>query len=215
MKEEGMNYKVSNHCTQCNSIVETGVIYSYTYNVTYTDELQNQGTEIILSKCLNCESPILTLEEFTNIEEHSFVNSTMRLFPDADNKALKNAPPIVIKPYKEALKCYKAQAYDACVIMCRKGIEAICLDKGETKGSLAIRLSNLRDNKVLEGTLYTWATELRMIGNDGAHSHELVVVQQDAKDSIDFFDALITYLYHLVNQYNQLTIRRQANKQGI
>jgi len=53
---------------------------------------------------------------------------------------------------------------------------------------------------------------LRLIGNDGAHSHDQVVTQLDAKDSMDFFDALITYLYHLVDQYNKLKSRRTKNQ---
>ena len=50
---------------------------------------------------------------------------------------------------------------------------------------------------------------MRLIGNDGAHSHDQIVDQQDAKEAIDFFDALITYLYHLVNQYEELIKRRE------
>lgn len=208
-------HKRPNYCPSCNSIVETAVVFTYTLNVNYTNELQNQGQEVILSKCLNCERPILIEEEFVNIEEHSWVSSSTQLYPNADNVALKNAPEMVIKPYAEAYKCYRVQAYEACVIMCRKGIEAICKDKGQSKGNLASKLLGLRSTQILDDTLYNWANELRLIGNDGAHSHDLVVTQQDAKDSIEFFDALITYLYHLVNQYNQLTSRRQANKQGI
>lgn len=207
-----VQYKLPNYCQQCNSIVETGVLYTYSYNVIYTDELQNQGSEIILSKCLNCESPLLVHEEFTNIEEHSFVNHRMQLYPITDNLALKNAPDIVINPYKEAYKCFRAQAYEACVIMCRKGIEAICIDKGAVGGNLAAKLVKLKTSGILEETLYSWATELRLIGNDGAHSHDMIVTQQDANDSIDFLDALITYLYHLVDQYNQLRLRRSVIK---
>ncbi|MCX2450063.1 DUF4145 domain-containing protein [Pedobacter sp. PLR] len=203
-----IKYKTPNYCPACNSIVETGVIFTYTYDVSYTDELQNEGTEIILSKCLNCDRPVLTEEQFRNIEEHSWINSKAQLYPVTDNIALKNAPGIVINPYKEAAKCYRAQAYDACVIMCRKGIEAICNDKGELKGNLADKLKNLKNKNVLETTLHSWANELRLIGNDGAHSHDQIVTQQDAKDSIDFFDALITYLYHLVSQYDKLKARR-------
>jgi len=208
MADIEIKYKTPNYCPTCNSIVETGVIFTYTYDVTFTDELQNEGTEIILSKCLNCESPVLTEQQFQNVEEHSWANNKIQLYPLTDNVALKNAPYIVINPYKEASKCYRAQAYDACVIMCRKGIEAICKDKGETKGILAEKLKNLRDKRILEDTLYSWTNELRLIGNDGAHSHDQIVTQQDAKDSIDFFDALITYLYHLVDQYNKLKTRR-------
>ena len=95
--------------------------------------------------------------------------------------------------------------------MCRKGIEAICYDKGQEKGNLITKLKNLKDLQVLEGTLYKWTDELRLIGNDGAHSHNQIVTQQDAKDAIDFFEALITYLYHLVEQYDSL-VKRRRNK---
>ncbi len=208
MTETEIKYKTPNYCPTCNSVVETGVIFSYTYDVTYTDELQNEGTVVNLSKCLNCERPILTEEQFNNIEDHSWTNSKIQLYPNTENIALRNAPEIVINPYKEATKCFRAQAYEACVIMCRKGIEAICKDKGETKGNLASKLKNLKDKGILEDTLYNWTNELRLIGNDGAHSHDQIVTQQDAQDSIDFFDALITYLYHLVDQYNKLKSRR-------
>lgn len=208
MTDPEIKYKTPNYCPNCNSIVETGIIFEYAYNVTYTDELQNNGTALILSKCLNCDSPFLTEEEFQNIEEFSWTNNKVQLYPITDNIALKNAPDIVTNPYKEAQKCYRAQAYEACVIMCRKGIEAICTDKGEVKGNLADKLKKLKEKSVLEETIYNWSNELRLIGNDGAHSHEKIIDQQDAKDSIDFFDALITYLYHLVDQYNKLKARR-------
>src|SRR5690554_5537687 len=117
MNEPEIKYKVPNYCPTCNSIVETGVLFTYTYDVTYTDELQNQGTAVILGKCLNCNRPFLSQEDFQNIEEHSWTNDQFQLFPLTDNVALKNAPDIVINPYKEAQKCFRAQAYEACVIM--------------------------------------------------------------------------------------------------
>jgi len=208
MTEPEIQYKVPNYCPTCNSIVETGVLFTYTYDFTYTDELINQGTLVILGKCLNCNRPFLSQEDFQNIEDHSITDNEIQLFPLTDNVALKNAPDIVINPYKEAQKCYRAQAYEACVIMCRKGIEGICTDKGEVKGNLAEKLKKLKEKHILEDTFYNWSNELRLIGNDGAHSHEKIINKQDARDSIDFFDALITYLYHLVDQYTKLKTRR-------
>lgn len=208
MEEPEIKYKASGYCPSCNSIVETGILFSYAYDVNYIDELQYEGVGISLSKCLKCNQPFLTQEDFHHIEEHSVGSDAIQLYPFTDNIALKNAPEIVIRPYKEALKCYRAQAYEPCVMMCRKGIEAICVDKGENKGDLYSRLKKLRDKKNLEETFYTWANELRLIGNDGAHSHDIIITQQDAKDSLDFFDALITYLYHLVDNYNKLRARR-------
>lgn len=208
MKEAEIKYRISSYCPTCNSIVETGVLYTYDLDITYTDELVFQGTRVVLCKCLNCGNPILREEEFQNVEDHFWNNSEIQLYPITDNMALKNAPEIVTRPYQEATKCYRSQAYDACVIMCRKGIEAICMDKGEVKGNLADKLKSLKNKGILEDTIYKWANELRLIGNDGAHSHDQIVTQEDAKDSIDFFDALITYLYHLISQYDKLKKRR-------
>lgn len=209
MTESEIKNKVSNYCPTCNSIVETGILFSYSFDVIYTDELQNQGTTVVLAKCLNCERPFLSQEDFHNIEEYSLTNYQLQLYPLTDNLSLKYAPDIVIHPYKEAQKCFRAQVYEACVIMCRKGIEGICTDKGEIKGTLADKLKKLKDKHILEETFYNWSNELRVIGNDGAHSHERNIEKQDAKDAIDFFDALITYLYHLVDQYNKLKTRRK------
>jgi len=209
MDNEKILYKIPNYCPTCNSIVETGVLFSYSYDMTYTDELQNQGTSVVLSKCLNCSKPILFTEDFQNFEDHYIATDKIQLYPNQDNVALKNAPDIVNNPFKEATKCYRAQAYEACAIMCRKGIEAICQDKGQVNGNLAQKLRNLKDNHILEETFYNWANELRGIGNDGAHSHDQKVLQQDAKDALNFFEALITYLYHLVDQYEQLRHRRR------
>lgn len=208
MNDPEIKYKISNYCPTCNSIVETGVLFSYAYDVIYTDELQNHGTSIILGKCLNCDKPFLLQEDFQNIEEYTWTNDKLLLFPSTDNIALKNAPNIVITPYKEAQKCFRAQAYEACVIMCRKGIEAICTDKGEINGNLESKLKKLKDKHILEETFYNWSNELRLIGNEGAHSHSKMIDKQDAKDAVDFFDALITYLYHLVDQYDKLKSRR-------
>lgn len=208
MNEPEIKYKAQNYCPTCNSIVEIGILFSYTYDVIYIDELHNNGKAVILGKCLNCNTPFLSEEYFENIEDYYSANDQIQLFPSTDNVALKNAPDIVISPYKEAQKCFRAQAYEACVIMCRKGIEAICTYNGETNGNLSNKLRRLKDKHLLEETFYNWSNELRLIGNDGAHSHDKKIDKQDAKDAIDFFDALITYLFHLVDQYNNLKERR-------
>lgn len=195
-------------CPNCNSIIETELIFSYDIENHCNEDLRGWGDTIDLFKCLRCKSPFLNEREYEYIEGEYYETSNIQLFPKIENEAIKNCPKIVISPYKEALKCYQAHAYEATVIMCRKGIEAICFDKGQERGNLITKLKNLKDNQVLEGTLYKWTDELRLIGNDGAHSHNQIVTQQDAKDVIDFFEALITYLYHLVEQYDSLVKRR-------
>jgi len=209
MSEEQFSEKEMNFCPTCNSIVETEIVYKYMIDEHCNEDLHGGGTEIKLSRCLRCKNPFLAEKQFQFIEDHYWINSEIQFYPNTENEAIKNCPKIVSYAYKEAFKCFRAHAYDACVIMCRKGIEAICIDKGEKKGNLIQKLNNLKTKGILESTLYNWTNELRLIGNDGAHSHEQIVTQQDAKEAIDFFDALITYLYHLVNQYEEFLKRRK------
>lgn len=209
MEEEAIIERGMKFCTQCNSIVETEVIYNYHIEEHFNEDLCGDGVLVKLSRCLRCRNPFLSEIVYSYFEDNYIQSSDIQLYPNTENEAIKNCPKIVINPYQEALKCYRVHAYDACVIMCRKGIEAICIDKGEEKGSLVIKLKNLKEKGILEGTLFKWTDELRLIGNDGAHSHDQTVTQQDAKDALDFFDALIIYLYHLVSQYDVLVNRRK------
>lgn len=211
MDNNTIGHREMKFCHNCNSIIETERIYKHEIESYDNENFHGNGVFNILSKCLKCKAAILSEIRYQYFEDH-YTEEAIQLYPNSDNLAIKNCPKIVINPYHEAIKCYRAQAYDACVIMCRKGIEAICLDKGEEKGNLRLKLKNLKEKKILEGTLFNWTNELRMIGNDGAHSHDQIITQQDAKDALDFFDALITYLYHLVNQYEQLVERRDKSK---
>ena len=198
-------------CPDCNSIVETEVLFEYSHSIEHKDEFQCEGKIVKLAKCINCENPILLSEDFLEVEDHYYPQGVSQLYPENESELIANAPQKIIKPYREAKKCYRANAYEACVIMCRKGIEAICIDKGETKGNLNNKLKNLKTNGLLEDTFFNWSNELREIGNLGAHSHDVEITKQDAEDTLEFFEALILYLYHLVDKYNELIKRKNIH----
>ena len=206
--------KLSVFCPNCNSIVEAELLFEYAYGVEYEDELQGKGITVQLAKCLNCENPFLFNEDFIEIEGNYFSQGKTQLYPVKESEFVANAPNSIIKPYKEAIKCFRANAYEACVIMCRKGIDALCQDKGETRGNLKSKLKNLKEKGVLENTFYNWSNKLREIGNIGAHSHDIEINKQDAKDTLEFFEALILYLYHLVSKYDEFIKRKNQEKPG-
>lgn len=198
-------------CPDCNSIVETNIIHQYSFDISQTYEYVFQGTRSILSSCINCERPFLFKQDYHDIEGEFNGHELIQLYPDKDSEFIPNAPKTVLRSYKESQKCFQANAYDACVVMCRKGIEAICIDKGEKKGNLITKLKNLKDKGILENTFYDWSNKLREVGNYGAHSHEHEISKQEAKDTLDFFEVLITYLYHLVDKYNKFSERLENN----
>lgn len=86
------------------------------------EDLYGYSTEIYLSKCLRCRKPFLKEKNFQVVGGEDFLISELQFSPNIENEAIKDYPKIAFNPYKEALKCYRAHAYDVCVIMCRKGV---------------------------------------------------------------------------------------------
>jgi hypothetical protein len=59
-------------------------------------------------------------------------------------------------------------------------------------------------------SLAEWATELRLLGNEGAHPEidQIEANPQDIRDAIEFLDVLLHYLYDLPAQIKQYRERR-------
>ena len=134
-------------------MVETKGLFNYEYDVERIDELSVKGIVVALTKCLNCNTLFLTRVAFNFIEDFSWYGSLEQLYP-VINSISKDAPDFISSPLHEAMKCYKIHAFEACVVICRKGIEAICTDKGENSGMLVNRLIALKESGVLEPTFY-------------------------------------------------------------
>jgi hypothetical protein len=100
--------------------------------------------------------------------------------------------------------------YEPCVIMCGKALEAVCVLLGESEdnGTLAKRLRRLRDSGKIEAKLYDWANELRMVRNDAAHDLSVVVSKDDARDCLEFVEAISVYVFVLDRKFQEFTMRR-------
>lgn len=72
------------------------------------------------------------------------------------------------------------------------------------------RLRRLRDAGVVEARLCDWADELRMVGNDAAHDLSLTVSKEDARDCLDFVDAILIYVFTLDRKFQEFKSRRHA-----
>jgi hypothetical protein len=69
----------------------------------------------------------------------------------------------------------------------------------------------LLEFKQIEESFFKWAEQLRIMGNDGAHKHDVFIMEQDAKDAIDFLESLILYIFNLALKYDSLINRRNSN----
>src|ERR1700694_3929049 len=95
-----------------------------------------------------------------------------------------SVPKSIQEAFTEAHTCFRAKAYTAAAIMCRKTLEGICSAHGvKSSGTLAAQLEKLKENGTIESRLFEWAEELRTMGNEAAHGVESIISPEDARDT--------------------------------
>jgi len=127
-------------------------------------------------------------------------------------------PPIKIsdsfyKSFTEGVKCLNVSAPFAAVTMFRKCLQIIVEDKGGAGRDLKEKIQSLCGaSGILTGTLETFSTVIREIGNDGAHSNPYEPSIDDAKDILKFLLLLLDYLYIFPEKAEELRKRRESVK---
>lgn len=99
------------------------------------------------------------------------------------------------KSAKEAEICLAVKAYNACGVMTRRAIDALCQNKGAKGDSLYERLKHLKDTHQVTPDLWTWAEELRIVGRSGAHPEWEEVTPEDADYAVGFMHEIFRYVY--------------------
>jgi len=94
--------------------------------------------------------------------------------------------------------------------MCRKSLEAVCDAHAFKKGVLASKLQEMKDKGIIESRLFQWAEALRIAGNQAAHDVDSTIVAQDARDLIQFTEALLEYVFTFRDKFDQFMKRRAA-----
>ena len=175
-------------CHYCESKVDAEILESYTEPGTEEDPFERRTYFL---KCPACNIPMVGIEvEDYDPDANAVVWSALeRVWPAPDKQLQWNLPPIVRNSLEEARKCYKAKAYRACAVMCGTALEGICLEF-TSKGTLAEGLKTLLEKKIIDSRIYEWGEALRQQRNLGAHATEHAISKEDAKDLLDFTNAI-------------------------
>ncbi len=84
--------------------------------------------------------------------------------------------------------------------MYRRSLElALKIAFPDLRGSLAARIRTLVDDHDLPTTIGAWLTQVRLIGNDGAHEVD-GVSRPDLEDARGFVDMALRYIFTLPAQ---------------
>jgi len=191
------------NCEYCEHPTTLSVIERWW--VTPTDREEFDPFERLLAKCSECKMPYILGREADFQEEDSPFE---QIFPATSQPLAWHIPKTIRDSHDEAVRCKRARCYTAATIMSRRGVEAICVDHGQTKGTLFKKLENLLSNGTIDQRLLDWSSVVRDLGNEGAHDVEKSLTREDAEDAISFFEALVNYLYTFKKRYDEYLERR-------
>lgn len=167
--------------------------------------------------CRHCKQAVVVVEEEWVGEQSKakqksggiITHRGIHWWPLPDATLSADIPAPIASVFSEASMTLAANCPRASVVMSRRTLEAVTVDKGETTGVLAERLKALGTKGVLHSTLSDWAKEIRLVGNVGAHFDPIeTVTQDDAQQLLSFTRELLRYLYELPAEL----MRRRAPK---
>jgi hypothetical protein len=187
------------------------------YEVT-VDEADDVSVQYALFRCAQCASPFLACRDGEPAQDdrdgsyYTAYGPWRQLHPSAPGLA-QGVPENIAKGYREAAACFGVGSYTSAAIMCRRTIEAICVDKGATKSTLARKLEELREREIIAPQLLDWAHQLRDVGNDAAHKVDEFIEADDAQDVIEFTRAIIEYVYVFTDAFERFKGRRVKRRE--
>lgn len=209
-------------CPTCNILVEAKVIARGTGNcrsdaVSPIEEVDcdYHGEHYSVAICRRCSGPFLVRESLFGVPgEFETVTEEVVLYPVAGGPKIEGLPHSIGRAVGQAHRSYTTASYDACAVMCRRALEAMCKTLSANGRDLARRLADLASHGRIDSRLLSWAHGVRLVGNEGAHDVDAAVTAEDARDILEFTDALLMYVFTLDSKFRSFEARRKGRTQN-
>jgi len=209
-------------CPACNILVEAKVIArgfgeyrSSAVNPVDETDAEYHGDHYSVALCRRCNAPFLVREALYGVPgEFETVTDEVVLYPATLGPKLEGLPDPVARSLAQAHRSYSTSSYDACAVMCRRALEALCKTLSASGKDLARRLGDLKENGRIDARLLDWAHGVRLVGNEAAHDVETPVTAEDARDILEFTEALLTYIFTLDAKFRSFKARRIDRRSG-
>lgn len=193
-------------CPYCESKVDGEVKGEHKFY----DPQEGPPFKAILLKCPVCNNALLGgSDHYQTGRDTSEWSDLTRLWPQQENYINWEIPEIARNSLIEARSCYKAKAYSACTVMSGRTLEGVCKYHSTKDISLANGLKELKNKGIIDNRLYQWGEELRKHRNISAHATEEKISKDDAKDLLDFAQAICDYVFVLNAKFNRFMERKE------
>lgn len=128
----------------------------------------------------------------------------IRLYPPSKIKfESKNIPIPVKESIEEAIDCHSHRNFRAAAVMIRRAVDHICKDKNAKGKDLNERIEDLKEKVTLPIDFFKGMHNLRMLGNDAAHTEAKVfdeIGENEVEAGIEFSKKIAEAVY----QYGDL-----------
>jgi len=174
-------------CYHCGKPRSYSILDEYSH-----DPSDGNASHYAFARCDTCE--LFTLfQRVGEIYEASYI----RLWPPDTRHIEFTLPDLVRDSYDEAVRCEEAEAYIAAVVMIRRSLEAVCKEYNPNYKTIYSGLQDMLNNGAISQEIMDWATELRILGNKGAHATSDKVTEAETKEALDFLRAILEIFYYL------------------
>ncbi len=133
-----------------------------------------------------CQCPMQDCSTIMMVEYDRLNNQVARVHPRPEISASnyhEAIPRPIREDFAEAVKCQLAHAHKGVVVMCRRAMQNMMLDKGATKDKLEQQIDEIHSKGLITEPLKKAAHEVRHFGNFGSHPRD------DGLDNITHDDA--------------------------
>jgi len=186
-------------CPYCGNKSEKILIHVQSYDDVgyYTDGLE-KGCECVyrnhdfLASCKLCSRVLIYNTHPPRSGEPEDFLLSKRVFPK--DSLIDYLPPELSSMYEEALKV-EQHSPSLFTVQIRKMIEAICYERGVSKGNLYERLKEMTKRNLLPGALSEATDLLRKVGNIGAHEVNGGIHPMEVDSIKSLFTAIAEHIY--------------------
>jgi hypothetical protein len=199
-------------CPYCEAKVDGKIIGEH---VSYSED-DPFPFKAVLLECPACKESLLGYKELIQVgfEQEEWVTGDNRLWPQPKNSNRWLLPEIVGDSLEEADKCYNARAYSACVVMCGRSLEGLCQHFETKSKTIAGGIKELLERKIIDDRLFQWGEALRQQRNLGAHASGEKITKEDARDILDFANAINEYVFVLSKKFDEFLKRQERKSEG-
>ncbi len=182
-------------CPKCDSLSGYSIPQNYQGAIVCTH--CNAELIIHLQNGLQIESPI--------IKEDAIMNKL---------REFESAPKEINSDFLEAQRCFKVNAYKATVVMCRRTLEQVTKHQKAKGKTLFDKIETLHKNGIISKPVYELVTQIRQLGNYGAHATDDLlgdVTEEEAKIVLDVTEHLVDHTFEIPQKIKKLKAKGKGS----